>query len=61
MSIHVQDVRSLKIDEGRRDVCLARAASCAHNVLDALVEKLCGHDHAIGLAIVSNQFEDCAR
>ena len=56
--IHVQNVRALQVDQGRRDVGLAGGIAGAHDVLDALVEQLSGHDHTIGLAIVGDELED---
>ena len=57
VSIHVQDVRALNVHERGGGVGETLLRAHAHDILDALVEKLGGHDHAIGLAVIGNQLE----
>lgn len=59
MRIDKQDVSALYVDERRCGVRTGVGGRThAHNVLNALVEQFCGHDHAIGLAVVGNEFEN---
>jgi hypothetical protein len=47
MRVHIQDMCTLEVNQRGGDVGLAGALARAHHVLDALVEQLGSHDHAI--------------
>lgn len=58
VSIHEQQMRTLDIDESRGRIGVAGLSTHAHDVLEALIQQLSGHDETIGLAVVSNKLED---
>lgn len=60
VSIHEQDVRALNVHERGRGIGESLLRAHAHDVLDALVQKLGGHDHAIRLSVIGDQFEYCS-
>ncbi len=61
VSIDKEHVSALDVDQRRRRVGETGASAQAHNVLDALVQQLSGHNHTIRLAIIGNQLEDGSR
>lgn len=60
VAVDEQNMSPLNVNKGRRNVGLARGFASTHDILDALVHQSGGHDHAIGLTVIGNQFEDCS-
>jgi hypothetical protein len=58
VSVHIENVSALQINEGRGRIGESLLGTQAHDVLDSLVEKLSRHDHTISLSIVGDEFEN---
>lgn len=55
--IHKDNVSSLDVYQSGRGVSKSLLGAQAHDVLDSLVKQFSGHNHAVSLAIVGNNFE----
>lgn len=58
VGVDEENVGALDVHQSGGGVGEALLVAHAHDILDALVEELGGHDHAIGLTVVGDEFED---